>query len=143
MKRTEFTIKDKLRDDVNEYKHYLVLMSETRKNIEHGARELLCELRKIKGWECMIRNCVEQYNKYPDKFFNWCSVTHNEDAVQFVKGYSNGEEYKVLEISYRKSLEEQVQEKINYQKEQSEKKKKEERERDFKQLEHIIRKYGS
>lgn len=58
----------------------------------------------------MIRNCVEHYNKYPDEFFNWCSVTHNEEAVQFVKGYSNGDEYKVLEISYRKSLKEQVQE---------------------------------
>lgn len=137
-----FTIQDKLIADVNHYENYIVLMNETGKKIEHEARELLNELRKVKGWECMIKACEEHYNKYTEEFFDWCSITHTKDAVQFVKGYSNGDEYEVLEISFKKSLKDQVRDRMDYLAKQTEKEKTEEREKDLKQLERIVKKYN-
>lgn len=107
-----YTIQDKLSANVKNYAHYKKMIVQMRKEIDLEARELLNELRKIKGWECMIKECEYHYSKYPDEFFDWCSVTHTNDAVQFVKGYSNGDEYEVLEINFRKSLKDQVHERL-------------------------------
>ena len=137
-----YTIQDKLSADVKDYAHHKKMMAETGERIDREARELLSELRMVKGWECMIKECEEHYAKYPDKFFDWCSVTHTDDAVQFVKGYSDGEEYEVLEISLRKSLKDQVRDRMDYLAEQREKEATEERERDLMQLERIRKKYG-
>lgn len=137
-----YTIQDKLSADVKEYAHHKKMMDEMGDRIDREARELLSELRKVKGWECMIKECEEHYTKYPDEFFDWCSVTHTDDAVQFVKGYSDDGEYEVLEISFSKSLKDQVRDRMDYLAEQREKKATEERERDLKQLERIRKKYG-
>lgn len=137
-----YTIQDKLSTDVKHYAHYRKMMNETGKRIDREARELLSELRKVNGWECMIKECEEHYAKYPDEFFDWCSVTHTDDSVQFVKGYSDGEEYVVLEISFRKSLKDQVHDRMDYLEEQRKKEADEERERDLIQLERIRKKYG-
>ena len=137
-----YTIQDKLSVDVKDYARYKKMMAEAGERIDREARELLSELRKVKGWECMIKECEEHYAKYPDKFFDWCSVTHTDDAVQFVKGYSNDDEYEVLEISFRKSLKDQVRDRMEYLAEQREKEATEERERDLMQLERIRKKYG-
>ena len=137
-----FTIQDKLSADVKDYAHCKEMMTETGKRIDREARELLSELRKVKGWECMIKECEEHYAKYPDEFFDWCSVTHTDDAVQFVKGYSDDREYEVLEISFRKSLKDQVRDRMDYLAEQREKEATEERERDLIQLERLKAKYG-
>ena len=137
-----YTIQDKLSADVKDYARYKKMMAEASERIEREARELLRELRKVKGWECMIKECEEHYAKYPDKFFGWCSVTHTDDAVQFVKGYYDGGEYEVLEISFRKSLKDQVRDRMDYLAKQREKEATEERERDLIQLERIRKKYG-
>lgn len=137
-----YTIQDKLSADVKDYAHHRKMMAEMGERIDREARELLSELRKVKGWECMIKECEEHYAEYPDKFFDWCSVTHTDDAVQFVKGYSNDDEYEVLEISFRKSLKDQVRDRQDYLAEQREKQETEEREKDLMQLERIRAKYG-
>ena len=137
-----YIIQDKLSADVKEYEHHKKIMAEIGERIDREARELLSELRKVKGWECMIKECGEHYAKYPDNFFDWCSVTHTDDAVQFVKGYSDDGEYDVLEISFRKSMKDQVSDRMDYLAEQREKDATEERERDLKQLERIRKKYG-
>lgn len=137
-----YTIQDKLSADVKDYARYEKMIAEIGERIDREARELLSELRKVKGWECMIKECEAHYAKYPDKFFDWCSVTHTDDAVQFVKGYSNDDEYEVLEISFRKSLKDQVRDQMDYLAEQREKEATEERERDLIQLERIRKKYG-
>ena len=137
-----YTIQDKLSADVKDYARHRKMMAEMGERIDREARELLSELRKVKGWECMIKECEEHYAQYPDKFFDWCSVTHTDDAVQFVKGYSDDGEYEVLEISFRKSLKDQVRDRMDYLAEQREKEATEERERDLMQLERIRKKYG-
>lgn len=142
LSRTMYTIQDKLSADVKGYARYKEMMAEMGERIDREARELLSELRKVKGWECMIKECEEHYAKYPDKFFDWCSVTHTDDAVQFVKGYADDGEYEVLEISFRKSLKDQVRDRMDYLEEQHEKEATEERERDLIQLERIRKKYG-
>jgi hypothetical protein len=136
------TIQDKLIADVKNYALHEKEMREAGERIDKEARELLVELQKEKGWECMIKHCEEHYAKYPDKFFDWCSVTHTDDAVQFVKGYSDDGEYDVLEINFRKSLKDQVRDRMDYLAEQREKEATEERERDLIQLERIRKKYG-
>lgn len=123
-----WSIQDKLIADVKNYTLHRKEMNNVGKRIEELARELLGELQKIKGWECMIKECKELYAKYPDKFFGWCSVTHNDDAVQFVKGYNK---YKVLEISFRKSLKDQVRDRMEYLEEQRRRHETEEREKDL------------
>lgn len=137
-----YTIQDKLSTNVKKYAYYRNRMHEMDERIDHEARELLSELRKVKGWECMIKECEEHYAKYPDEFFDLCEVTHTDDAVQFVKGYSNDDEYEVLEISFRKSLKDQVRDRMDYLAEQREKEATEERERDLIELERIREKYG-
>lgn len=72
------------------------------------APTLLNELRSIEGWEHMIQSCHEHYYGYPDKFFDWCEVSYDEDKVIWTKCYSNGDEYTVLEIDTNKPLKKQV-----------------------------------
>ena len=109
--------------------------------IDKESRNLLKELQKVDGWECMITASKEHYAKYPEEFFDWCSVTHDDDAVQFVKHYSDGTDYEVLEIGLYDSPADQVKyrqnETINkVAKEQEEIKKKE-----LAELERLKRKY--
>ena len=137
-----WSIQDKLIADVKNYTLHRKEMNNAGKRIEEEARELLGELQKIKGWECMIKECEEHYAKYPDKFFDWCSVTHTDDAVQFVKGYSDDDEYEVLEISFRKSLKDQVRGRMEYLENQRNLQEVQEREKYFAQLEYLRKKYG-
>lgn len=136
------TIQDKLIADVKNYALHEEEMLNAEKRIDKEARELLVELQKVKGWECMIKECKEHYAKYPKEFFKWCSVIHTDDAVQFVKGYHDGYEYEVLEISFRKSLKDQVRDRMNFLAEQREKQEAEEREKDLMQMERIRKKYN-
>lgn len=136
------TIQDKLIADIKDYTLHKKGMQNAGERIDNEARELLAELQKITGWECMIKACDEHYTKYPKEFFDWCSVTHTDDAVQFVKGYSDGDEYNVLEISFLKSLKDQVRERMEYIEEQRHRQETEEREKDLIQLERIRKKYN-
>lgn len=137
-----WTVQDKLSAAVKDYARYKEKVNEACAIIDREARELLSELQKVEGWECMIKACEGHYSRYPKQFFGWCSVTHTDDAVQFFKGYSNGEEYEVLEISFRKSLKDQVRDRKLYLEEQRRKQEAEERERDLMQMERIREKYG-
>lgn len=99
---------------------------------------------KIEGWECMIKHCYEHYCSYKNKadFFKVCSVTHTDKAIQFVKGYSDGDEYEVLEISFCKSLKNQVRDRMDFLEDKKTQKKKMLYEKDMAELARIKNKYG-
>lgn len=137
-----WTVQDKLSAAVKDYARYQEQMNEACTIIDREARELLSELQKVEGWECMIKACKDHYSKFPNLFFGWCSVTHTDDAVQFVKGYSSGDEYEVLEISFRKSLKDQVRDRKIDLEEQRKKQVADEREKDLAEMERIKGKYG-
>jgi hypothetical protein len=136
------TIQDKLIADVKNYALHEKEMREAGERIDKEARELLVELQKVKGWECMIKACKYHYSRYTKEFFKWCSVKHTDDAVQFVKGYSDGNEYEALEISFRKSLKDQVRDRAEYIEQQRHRQETEEREKDLIQFERIRKKYN-
>ena len=102
------TIQSNLIEDIKHYKGLESSLEHLGEQIDKEARQLLKELQEIDGWQCMIKHCKGHYDKYPDKFFDWCSVTHTDGAVQFVKGYSNCDEYEVIEIDLHNSLAMQV-----------------------------------
>ena len=133
---------DKLNHDVKEYAGYKRMLKETAEKIDSSARELLGELQKIDGWECMIKHCRDHYEKCKNNFFGWCQVTHTEDSVQFVKGYSNGDEYEVLNISFKKSLKQQVRERMEEIENERRCKETETREKDLAELQRLRDKYG-
>lgn len=107
-------IQNKLCADIREYKKCQKKMTKMNKKIDREARELLRELQEIKGWECMILECACHYVRYPEKFFDWCSVEISSDAVEFYKRYTCDENCKVMSINIRKSLAEQVNERLKY-----------------------------
>lgn len=137
-----FTIEDELNRLVKIYTGHQRGLSETGKEIDQKAREFLSELQKIKGWECMILSCQEHYARCPKEFFGWCSVTHTDDAVQFVKGYSDDGEYIVLNLSFRKSLKDQMRDRLDEIEAEKRKEETDEREKDLAELERIRKKYG-
>lgn len=126
---------------IEQHKTLTAELIQLNEQIDKESRNLLKELQKVDGWECMIKECEEHYANYPEEFFDWCSVTHDDDAVQFVKHYSDGTDYEVLEIGLYSTPAEQVHyrqnETINkVAKEQEEIKKKE-----LAELERLKRKY--
>lgn len=127
---------------IRRYAEYQQKLIELEKYINDEARELLCELQKIDGWECMILSCKEHYSKYPKNFFGWCSVEHTDDSVQFVKGYSNSDEYVVLDINLNKPLEQQVHDKLKEVECNKKTIEEKEREKDLVEFEKIKKKYG-
>lgn len=137
-----FSTQDNLIDFTRRYKTLQRELKETGEKIGQQARILLSELQKIDGWECMIKECKEHYARYPKEFFGWCSVTHTTDAVQFVKGYNGGDEYEVIEISFRKSLKQQVRERLEMIEDERRKKETDEREKDLIELERLKKKYN-
>ena len=77
--------------------------------IENKAKELLQELKKISGWESMIKECKWHYDKFPDEFFDWCSISHSPGKIKWTKSYSGDpDSYTVLTIDLTKTLEENV-----------------------------------
>lgn len=137
-----WTTQDHLNLLTKEYAGFRRELKAKGEEIDRYARELLKELQTIKGWECMIKDCREHYEKYPKDFFGWCSVTHTQDAVQFIKGYSDDGEYEVLEISFRKSLKDQVRDRLEEIEYEKRKEETDTRERDLMELERIRKKYG-
>lgn len=83
-------------------------------NMDKVSRELLNELREIPNWECMIEGCKGHYEEHPNEFFDWCEIEYYPSlhSIEFVKGYSGGDEITVLSIDLDKPLEEQVQTKL-------------------------------
>lgn len=135
------TIQGNLINKIKQYKTLTAELEQLNEQIDKESRNLLKELQKVDGWECMIKECEEHYANYPEEFFDWCGVTHDDDAVQFVKHYSDGTDYEVLEIGLYSTPAEQVHyrqnETINkVAKEQEEIKKKE-----LAELERLKRKY--
>ena len=140
-----WTTQDKLNTLVKEYEACKDEMYQKGEDIDKHARELLKELMTIEGWECMIKSCYAFYAAYKNKedFFRACNVTHTKDAVQFIKGYSDGDEYEVLEISFRKPLKEQVREKLMELQAEEEEKAKKKRRKELAELERLKKKYES
>ena len=110
MKETE--LRNELGETVKDTKNLSELIQGNIKAIDRLGRELLEELRQIRGWESMILHCKDHYEQYPDKFFDWCEVkySYSEPVIMFVKTYSNGDEYTVLTIRLDIELVEQVME---------------------------------
>lgn len=139
-----WTTQDYLNRLVKEYDGCQKQLKKTREEIDSKARELLAELQQITGWECMIKHCYDHYASYKhkDDFFKACIVTHTDDAVQFVKGYSDGSEYDVLTISFKKSLKDQIRDRLDEIEFERRRKETDTRERDLAELERIRKKYG-
>lgn len=108
MKETE--LRNELNETVKDIKNLSQLIQGNIKTIDRLGRELLEELRQIRGWETMILHCKDHYEQYPDQFFGWCEVRYSyaEPIIKFVKGYSNGDENTVLTIRLDLELSEQV-----------------------------------
>lgn len=108
MKETE--LRNELNETVKDTKNLSQLIQGNIKAIDRLGRELLEELRQIRGWESMILHCMDHYEQCPDQFFEWCEVKYSyaEPIIKFVKGYSNGDEYTVLTIRLDMGLAEQV-----------------------------------
>ena len=106
----EIELRNELNETVKDTKNLSQLIEGNIKAIDRLGRELLEELRQIRGWESMILNCKDHYKQYPDQFFGWCEVEYSyaEPIIKFVKGYSNGDEYTVLTIRLDMELGEQV-----------------------------------
>ena len=110
MKETE--LRNELNGTVKDTKNLCQLIQSNIKAIGRLGRELLEELRQIRGWESMILHCKDYYyyEQYPDIFFGWCEVEYSnvEPIIKFVKRYYNGDEYTVLTIRLDMGLAEQV-----------------------------------
>ena len=108
----EKELRNELNETVKDTKNLSLLIQSNIKAIDRLGRELLEELRQIRGWESMILHCKDHYEQYPDQFLGWCKVEYSfaEPIIEFVKGYSNGDEYTVLTIRLDMELVEQVME---------------------------------
>lgn len=135
------TVQENLIEKINSYKTLQTELKQLGEQIDKEARKLLEELQKVDDWECMIKECRWHYSKYPKEFFGWCSVTHTEDAVQFVKGYSNGDEYEVLEIGLYDPLATQVRNRKNKLCDDATKEQEKIKKKELKELERLKRKY--
>ena len=74
MKETE--LRNELNETVKDTKNLSQLIQGNIKTIDRLGRELLEELRQIRGWESMILHCKDHYEQYPDQFFGWCEVEY-------------------------------------------------------------------
>lgn len=126
---------------IEQYKTLTAKLAQLNEQIDKESRNLLKELQKVDGWECMIKECEEHYAKYPKEFFDWCSVTHDDDAVQFVKYYSDGTEYEVLEIGLYDSPADQVHHRQNEIRNKNIKEQEEIKKKELAELERLKRKY--
>lgn len=84
--------------------------------IHFYGKELVKELQKIPGWECMILSCEMHMKEFktPNEFFDICSYEFDEyeDAnILYVKKYYSGADpdgYNVLALNLEVPLEQQV-----------------------------------
>jgi small-conductance mechanosensitive channel len=108
MKETE--LRNELNETVKDTKNLSQLIQSNIKAIDRLGRELLEELRQIRGWENMILHCKDHYEQYPDQFFEWCYVEYSyaEPIIKFVKRYPSDNKYTVLTIRLDMELAEQV-----------------------------------
>lgn len=132
----------RLRQYIRQYAEHERKMEKIQEQIDREARKLLLELQRINGWECMIKHCRYHYEKYKKDFFGWCQVTTTDDSVQFVKGYSNGDEYNVLSINLYKPLEQQVHERMEEMENEQHRKETNIRKKELSEFERIKKKYG-
>lgn len=135
------TIQGNIIKKIKQYKTLQAELKQLGEQIDKESRKLLKELQKIDGWECMIKECEEHCVKYPKEFFDWCSVTHDDDAVQFVKHYSDGLDYEVLEIGLYSTPAEQVHYRQNECRNKVAKEQEEIKKKELVELERLKRKY--
>jgi len=88
---------------------------ELKKNIEKYGRELVEELTKLPGWNCMMQLCRDHYREYDNnRFFDICSYELGEYEYEnhlLVKKYYSGADpdgYIVFDIDLRLPLETQI-----------------------------------
>jgi hypothetical protein len=116
-------------------------MENKEKEIERVARETLSQLKMINGWKEMFQNCQWHYEKYPDKFFDWCDVEYTNNSIKFIKGYHDDGDYLVIEIDLNKPLDEQVSDAITRNKQLAEQEKKELEKKELSELKRLKDKY--
>lgn len=135
------TIQGNLINKIKQQKTLITELMQLNEQIDKESRELLKELQKVDGWECMIKECEEHYANYPEEFFDWCSVTYDDDAVQFVKHYSDDVEYEVLEIGLYDSPADQVKNRQGEIRNKDIKEQEEIKKKELAELERLKRKY--
>lgn len=109
--KNEEILREELEETIKDTQNLTRLIQGNLKTIDRLGRELLEELKLIRGWEVMIDQCKDHYEEYPNEFFRWCSVdySYSENLIRFIKTYSNvDEEYIVLTIRLDMNLAEQV-----------------------------------
>ena len=135
------TIQENLTKKIKSYKTLQTELKQLGEQIDEEARKLLKELQKVDGWECMIKKCKEHYAKYPGEFFDWCSVTYDDDAVHFIKSYSDDSDYEVMEIGLYSTPAEQVRNKQNETRNKAAKEQEEIKKKELAELERLKQKY--
>ena len=116
-------------------------------DVTRYGRKLICELRELPGWECMILSCRDHYNGYRDKFFDCCSYELGEDEYEnhlLVKKYyqnADPDGFIVLDIDLTKSLEEQLEDRKNALFDEEKKQRKLEEDKELEEYERLKKKY--
>lgn len=116
----ELSLKAKMRDCeivISDIRNLIKKETECEQRLEHCAKNVLEDLKKLPDWEILIDEDIRwHYDKYKDKFFDWCTVGYymsgDSPHVVFKKGYSNGDEYNALDIDLTVPLEKQIQNKL-------------------------------
>ena len=87
MKETE--LMNELNETVEDTKNLSHLIQSNIKTIDRLGRELLEELRLIRGWETMILHCKDHYEQYPDQFFELCEDAYpqDKDILTYLLGF--------------------------------------------------------
>ena len=109
MKETE--LRKELKETIRDTKNLSRLVKGNIDTIDRLGRELLEELRQIRGWEIMIDECKDHYEQCPTEFFKWCSVefSYSESIIKFIKNdHDDDDDYVVLTIRLDMELAEQV-----------------------------------
>lgn len=102
----------KVRELLDKINYHYQAIDKLDTKVLNQAKKVLKELKTINGWEHLIQDCLDHYRQYPDKFFDWCEVSYDEDTIVWEKHYSNGDDCIVLEIDTNRSLQEQVDEAV-------------------------------
>lgn len=133
---------EKLLNEIRESCNLRIALNDKEKEIESLSDILLDDLKKVKGWECLIQCCKEQYEQGPDDFFRQCYITHEDDSVSFHKSYGNGHDFTVLTINLSEELSKQVEKVKNLIKLESMNELKRTEEKERAELKRLKEKYG-
>ena len=133
----------KLIDDVSELEQQIY--DKDIQICKKCASELLDVLLSFNNWKVMVKSCLEHIETYknPKDFFKVCRVKYYSDhTIVFSKSYPDGEEYIVITIDLKKSIEQNIQEMIDRVKFVEQLEEEKQKEKDLKLYQQIKEKYN-